>query len=332
VLSRLFKMPPAYDHRRAVLQDIAAKTITALQKGGYPAQGHVHQLHIQKSLEGTRFYHPQEFSKWAEHPPLTSIPPNPSSPGQAVHISIIEASTIDGTRILSKALRGDPRPGSKIGVLNFASATKPGGGFRNGAQAQEESLARSSTLYPTLCTREGQLFYQLHKQQPQNPFYSHAMIYSPAIEFFRDDAGNWTSPIMADVLTSAAVNAKEARQMRHLPWGQTEKEIEEEMYERMARILYVFETRGVRNLVLGSFGTGVFRNDVGVVARIWLDLLKGPKARFSQSFDRVFFAIVGWNTYAEFANVFDSRSQGKSSNPSGVWNKMKSGVLSKVRS
>merc|ERR1712029_910488 len=36
------------------------------------------------------------------------------------------------------------------GVLNFASARNPGGGFTTGAEAQEESLARSSGIYPCL--------------------------------------------------------------------------------------------------------------------------------------------------------------------------------------
>jgi uncharacterized protein (TIGR02452 family) len=37
----------------------------------------------------------------------------------------------------------------KIMCLNFASAKNPGGGFINGAEAQEESLARTSALYET---------------------------------------------------------------------------------------------------------------------------------------------------------------------------------------
>ncbi len=47
------------------------------------------------------------------------------------------------------------RAGKKVAVLNFASATNPGGGVKHGSSAQEEALCRCSTLYP--CLEQGNL-------------------------------------------------------------------------------------------------------------------------------------------------------------------------------
>jgi len=43
--------------------------------------------------------------------------------------------------------------------------------------------------------------------------------------------------------------------------------------------------------MLGSFGTGVFRNNVSMIADIWSDLLAEQGARFMRSFDRIVFGI-----------------------------------------
>ena len=116
-----------------------------------------------------------------------------------------------------------------------------------------------------------------------------------------------------EVVTSPAVNAKEVRGRHragnHGGGGQfdrnrLEAHIREVMRERMARVLALFEIRGVRNIVLGSFGTGVFRNDVRTVAGIWSELLNGRQARFSTSFENVVFAIPDDKTLDEFRDGF----------------------------
>ncbi len=72
-------------------------------------------------------------------------------------------------------------------VLNFASATNPGGGVKNGSAAQEESLCRCSTLYPTLKTRVlWDSFYSYHRQA-ESVLYSDACIYTPDIIVFKTD-------------------------------------------------------------------------------------------------------------------------------------------------
>jgi len=216
-------------------------------------------------------------------------------------------STLKGARRLYDSARS----GTKIGVLNFASATSPGGGFLNGARAQEESIARSSSLYVSLTTDAARPFYALHAGRGEhNGFYTHAMIYSPEVHLFRDDDGTWLDAIPVDIVTSPAVNAGKLRR-RYLPTSGLEWKIEDAMRERMARILALFEMKGATSLVLGSFGTGVFQNDVGVVARIWRDLLRNRGARFRSAFKEVTFCIPDAQTKGVFEAALFSRGGGR---------------------
>lgn len=152
----------------------------------------------------------------------------------------------------------------------------------------------------------GQKFYNLHKKDPKQGYYSHAMIYCPRVFFIRDDKGAWHAPIEADVLVSAACNAGVVRRELRAFGSTDESDLNSAMKERMARILYLFESRGIRNIVLGSFGTGVFRNNVDVVTGIWLELLKGEGARFRHSFDHAVFAVIGGSTFETFKYTFSS--------------------------
>ncbi len=322
--------------RRAELRRIGEETMDAINRGSFNYMGAETDLSykVREAKKATEFYasdsdvgkwnslqRPQRLGGSSDHPVPT-------------YISILQISTIDAARLLDNMRRNNPAESGQVtGVLNFASATKPGGGFKSGAEAQEESIARSSTLYPTLKTTEASKFYKLHEAETaQNlaAYYSHAMIYSPKVTVFRDDDGLWTPPFDIDVLTCAAVNAGEIFKKND---GANNPGImvgiEKEMKERMGRILYLFEQKKVRNLVLGSFGTGVFRNDLPTVTRIWADLLLLPTARFKDSFDRVIFAVTGDTTFANFKSGFDAwelpRAAGVGQNSNG-W-----GLISKLR-
>jgi len=113
--------------------------------------------------------------------------------------------------------------GKRIGVLNFASTKNPGGGFQTGAQAQvrllcllfaqvdietpknlqEESIARSSTIYPSLMTDTAQQFYKTHRKNLGEGYYSHAMIFSPLVLLMRTDNGSGMNPLKSTSLRAA---------------------------------------------------------------------------------------------------------------------------------
>ncbi|KAF8162130.1 hypothetical protein BJ912DRAFT_864934, partial [Pholiota molesta] len=305
--------------RRAILRSIADETLQTLEKGLYAYNGVDYKVDgwIKNSKKNTRYFAPDNpIAAWAStQPKQVNQPP--------AHISVLQISTLDAARLLENVYKLHGHERGKTGVLNFASATQPGGGFRNGAEAQEESIARSSTLFPVLAdTHEAAQFYNLHlKMKATQAYYSHAIIYSPKIYVFRDDDGVWTYPFPVDVLSCAAVNAGELRKANQMQMqAGLEVEIEKEMSERMGRILYVFEQQGMQNLVLGTFGTGVFRNDVAIVARLWAHLLVVPGARFQHSFDRIIFAITGEETFAVFQSAFDAWAQPPPAPPSRASN------------
>jgi len=182
--------------------------------------------------------------------------------------------------------------------LDFSSARNPGGGFLKGAGAQEESLARSSGLYP--CLLECIEMYE-HNRRYKSCLYSHHMIYSPNVPVIKDDNGELLEDFYAVSFISApAVNAGVVKK-REQDW---EEKVEEAMKERLRRILSVAVHHGHDTLVLGAFGCGVFQNDPRHVASWFKELLSGS---FNGAFARVAFAILekkGERKLAPFQECF----------------------------
>lgn len=185
----------------------------------------------------------------------------------------------------------------KIGVLNFASAKNPGGGFINGAMAQEESLSASSTLYRTLTVHEE--YYRENRAQ-RSMMYTNYAIYSPDVVFFRDGRFQLVEkPFKASVLSLPAVNMGQV-----LLKGEDSAEAERVMRRRMKLALAIFARQGARNLVLGAYGCGVFRNDPKKIAAWWKELLEDEG--MGQYFDFIFHAVLDQSKNRECISAFES--------------------------
>lgn len=177
-------------------------------------------------------------------------------------------------------------------VLNFANAFTPGGGFRQGARAQEEALCRAGALYETI---RGDAMYDLHTRRGDAGATDHAIL-SPDVPFFRDDTGSLVvHPVRLSVLTCAAPMAMEVGLQRAA----------ELLRRRIDRVLSIMAAYRYDGIVLGAWGCGAFRNDPETTAADFRRALLGP---FRGAFQEVVFAIADWSevrrTLGPFRDAF----------------------------
>ncbi|MES4905508.1 MULTISPECIES: TIGR02452 family protein [unclassified Streptomyces] len=274
------------------LRAIAGETERIVAEGGYTTpSGHEVRLaeHIERAIGGTRLHEPA-------HTVASRRGPAPAE-DRDTRFEVTGESSLEAARRLVG--EGDGADGA-VAVLNFASARNPGGGYLNGAQAQEEALCRASALYA--CLRAAPEFYAAHRADP-SPFYSDRVIHSPGVPVFRDDRGALLDAwYEVGFLTSAAPNAGVVAQR-----GMDTSRLPGALASRAGRVLEVAVAHGYRHLVLGAWGCGVFRNDPAAVAEAFRAHLVAP-GRFAGRFERVVFAVLDRRadspTRAAFADVF----------------------------
>lgn len=209
-------------------------------------------------------------------------------------IELTDESTLEAAK---RICRDDPD--ANPFVLNFASARNPGGGFLSGAQAQEESIARSSSLYPTLMSNFAMYEYNRGRK---SCLYSDWMIYSPRVPVFKNDDGSLVrTPYLATIMTSPAVNAGVVRERE----PENAQRIDEVNRERARKFLWIATKESHSKLVLGAWGCGVFRNDPQAISSMFAELLNGE---FQNCFARVVFAVYDRThnkaVYSAFEKVF----------------------------
>ena len=195
-------------------------------------------------------------------------------------VEVFNVDTV--TALMHKSVKG------KVAVLNFASYNYPGGGYIKGASAQEECLCQESNLYSVLKAFDDS-YYAPHRKYNNGGLYSNEALYTPDILF--------KGMKSVDVITCAAPNATRALECVDLT------KVEETMRERIKFVLEIAYKQGVKTLILGAYGCGVFGNDPKFVAETFKNLLE---TRYSNIFERVIFAVIngrGAENYEIFKKV-----------------------------
>ena len=177
-------------------------------------------------------------------------------------------------------------------VLNFASFTRPGGGFIKGSIAQEEALCHVSNLYNVLLGFVDIYNKNYNKPSFNSGLYDNWAIYSPNVYFQIEGFDKYVN-----VITCAAPNYTVYQTK-----SDNEVLYDEVLRSRIKYILDIAYANDQKILILGAFGCGVFGNDPTKVATMFKSQLRNYK------FEKVIFAIPNSSNgnYDAFKNVFEN--------------------------
>ena len=186
----------------------------------------------------------------------------------------------------------------KVCILNFASATNPGGGVVHGSSAQEESLCRCSTLYFCLNTSEMMQGFYLPHRKADNPLYNNDLIYSPDVIVIKTDTSEpaWMEEnawYAVNVITCAAPNLRERPSNGMNPNAGSKaaqisrQDLHSLLETRVRKIFQVAAMEGNEVLILGAFGCGAFRNPPDIVA----DVFRVVTLEYRKKFETIEYAV-----------------------------------------
>lgn len=239
--------------------------------------------------------------QWSRHPRLYTATQEAAQKSICVDMDQYEPFLIDSEKRLGRITVVNERSFAschnlKLGVtvLNFASATKPGGGVLNGSVAQEECLCRCSNLY--YCLRQSRFmesFYLPHREI--DALYDNRMILSPDVTVFKSDTEEPTL-LPEQEWRKRTIISCAAPNLRRL--GSIDEDILENILDkRIEGILDLAHLASTRTLVLGAFGSGVFQNPPELVSKIFYHHLVTMEKRYW--FDGVIFAVLATSKKSE---------------------------------
>ncbi|KAF2767695.1 hypothetical protein EJ03DRAFT_328887 [Teratosphaeria nubilosa] len=194
-----------------------------------------------------------------------------------LRIRLSTADTLTAARPCRLRTRNDE---PNVAILSMASPWRPGGGFLDGANSQEEFICHRTTAYPSL--RDS--FY---------PLPDVGGIYTPDVMVFRDttpDANDLHTRdrYFVDVITAAAFQFPDVRRGRSdeglagiCSCGMSYCDRDRELVTRkMKAVMRIAQGKGAKKVVLGAWGCAALGNPVKDVAKLWRQVVAGsPRQR-----------------------------------------------------
>ena len=192
--------------------------------------------------------------------------------------------------------------GTNVCVLNMGSAHRPGGGFLDGANSQEEFLCARTTLYTSLWDS----FYPLRDV---------SAIWSPDVLVFRNseidaDDVQKRDRYFIDVISSSMLKFGEAM-AEGCSCGVSFCDRHRDLVVRKMRaVMRAAQMKGAEKLVLGAWGCGAYGNPVHEIAKAWRKVIVGaqrsrkPNVERWEGIKEITFAIPDQSMLREFELAF----------------------------
>jgi uncharacterized protein (TIGR02452 family) len=196
-----------------------------------------------------------------------------SPPTSDTQISVVDMYTDQCAKFVL-----DGVDSKNVVIMNFASRHNCGGGYLNGARAQEEDLCR---VIPALYSSLKQIRY---------PFPKHSILITPNIEIWRDNYYNvLRSPYTISVVSAAAQNLKY-------------ESFDYRLVENILTSIFVNVKDTLPNtdtLILGAWGCGVYGNSPEIMA----NLMNSVITKYGGLYKKIIFAIPSGQNYDTFKSI-----------------------------
>ncbi|MFX0102148.1 MAG: TIGR02452 family protein [Candidatus Hodarchaeota archaeon] len=165
---------------------------------------------------------------------------------------------------------------ARFSFLVFANAYHPGGGYKNGASAQEESICRRTNLVPCINT-------------VRYPIPEFGCIHIKNLYIIRDTEERnyeyFKEPHVCNCILAAAYNHPPLLDETHiLP------EYRVKTRRKIHGFLNCLLANGDTNMVLGAFGCGAFANPPEDIAHLFVEILNSTN--YKNRFENVYFAVI----------------------------------------